>query len=177
MLAITMWQPWASLWLGPKQNETRPWRTHYLGWLGVHAGKRKPDKPGELSEELEEACKIQFGLNWRSLLPRGKLIGAVNVIDCAPVEQVWQNVKGTPEAALGNYSPNEGRFIIRRNSALKLPTPIPMNGGRKFFSLDDTITREIEDIIVDRTMHGWNYIQQRRFDNAAKALGYDTHSD
>jgi hypothetical protein len=41
MKAISLWQPWASLWVsGRKIHETRSWRTRHRGWLAVHAARR-----------------------------------------------------------------------------------------------------------------------------------------
>lgn len=40
MKAITLWQPWASLWgSGAKEYETRSWATSYRGPIAIHASK------------------------------------------------------------------------------------------------------------------------------------------
>lgn len=46
MKALTLWQPWASLWAHQlKINETRSWATTYSGPLAVHAAKNTPLAP------------------------------------------------------------------------------------------------------------------------------------
>jgi hypothetical protein len=40
MKAISLWQPWASLWCSPRKiHETRHWPTNNRGWMLVHAAQ------------------------------------------------------------------------------------------------------------------------------------------
>lgn len=58
MKAISLWQPWASLWLTPRKiHETRPRRWNHSGWLAVHASKTLVSNPSELGDELLESSK------------------------------------------------------------------------------------------------------------------------
>ena len=41
--AISLTQPFASLMaIGAKKVETRAWRTHFRGWVAIHAAKANP---------------------------------------------------------------------------------------------------------------------------------------
>jgi activating signal cointegrator 1 len=54
MKAISLWQPWASLWFtDSKIHETRHWSTRHRGPLYVHAAKR-PIRESDLSDRLIE---------------------------------------------------------------------------------------------------------------------------
>ena len=90
MKAISLWQPWASLWLTPaKVHETRHWPTSHRGWLLVHAAKRTIDDY-EGDDALDQICDRIFGAGWSSTLPRGALLGIVNVVDCVRTEKILQ---------------------------------------------------------------------------------------
>jgi len=69
--ALSLWQPWASLWLGPKVHETRGWSTRYRGLLYVHAVKQ-PIRKGELTEDLVALCESEFGSRFWTELPFGR---------------------------------------------------------------------------------------------------------
>jgi activating signal cointegrator 1 len=71
--AISMWQPWGSLWLSPnKPHETRHGQTRHRGRLLVHAAKKLvKDVDAELAVENE------FGRRWQMDLPTGAIIGMV----------------------------------------------------------------------------------------------------
>jgi hypothetical protein len=72
-----MWQPWASLYLsGCKVHETRSWDTIYRGPLLIHASKKLV---ADCGEELDEIVCDRFGPHWRTDLPRGSIIGAVDL--------------------------------------------------------------------------------------------------
>ena len=78
MRALSLWQPWASLWLTPRKvHETRHWSTLHRGWLLVHAAKRKIDR--DIDPALNEILIDEFGPHWGLDLPLGALIGRVQV--------------------------------------------------------------------------------------------------
>lgn len=137
MMALSLWQPWATLWLsGPKIHETRPKPFNYTGWLAVHAAKRKPDKdlpPGLVGILLANG----EGLNWRWRLPLGKLIGAIYIENCASTDII---TPASPEDfACGNWQP--GRYAIRRSvtDTIKLDTPRDLIGRQGRFYLPDDL--------------------------------------
>lgn len=80
MKAISLWQPWASLWIaGVKVCETRHWATSHRGTLLVHAAKKLCI---DLEPELIEICSQAFGVNWAKTLPRGALLGVGQLTGC-----------------------------------------------------------------------------------------------
>src|SRR6266581_3369261 len=88
MKAISLWQPWASLWCSKRKvHETRPWRCSHRGWLLVHAAKRF-EKDFELDDPLRLILDDEFGRHWAMDLPTGALIGMVNVVGCQPTQML-----------------------------------------------------------------------------------------
>jgi hypothetical protein len=86
MKCISLIQPWATLWaLGIKLCETRSWPTSYRGELHIHASKTY-DEAGEILWEhprIEESLRRmgKYGIPFANL-PRGSIIGRVNIVDC-----------------------------------------------------------------------------------------------
>jgi hypothetical protein len=80
MKALSIRQPWA--WLivhGYKDVENRTWATRYRGPLLVHAGLTL-DPRADRAAELARALGI--ALPALSELPRGAIVGRVQVTDC-----------------------------------------------------------------------------------------------
>ena len=75
MKAISLWQPWGSLWLSPaKRHETRHWQTRHRGKLLVHAAK----KLVECDEERQDETAVWLRAAMRD--------GMAPLIDPVPVE-------------------------------------------------------------------------------------------
>lgn len=139
MQAISLHQPWASLWLtNSKVHETRAWAMKYRGWLAVHAAKRIPDYEGDLPEIFEGIVDSEFGEMWRSQLPRGAIIGAVHIVSCGATERA---AVGPVDYHCGNYSP--GRFAIKRDNIVILKTPIPEIGRQRYWNISSDICDEL----------------------------------
>ena len=135
MKAISLWQPWASLWVhGDKINETRGWYTNYRGPLYVHAAKRF--QAGERELCLEEPFKTCLGRYYAKLrdIPLGCIIGEVHLCDCVPVERIRDSLTAQ-EYAFGNYS--DGRFAWITNSRIARRLPVPYRGRQGFFDVGD----------------------------------------
>ena len=137
MKAISLWQPWASLWLTPRKNyETRHWATRHRGWLAVHAAQRfEKDHPPELAEIL----RAQFGADWYRTLPAGAIIGVVNVVGCFTTEEIVAYTHDdSDDLKCGDFSP--GRFGWQRGDDFKLlQNPIPYRGRQSIFSVPDAL--------------------------------------
>lgn len=139
MKAISLHQPWASLWLtNSKVHETRAWEMRYRGWLAVHAAKRIPNYEGDLPAIFEGIVDREFGEMWRSQLPRGAIIGAVHIVSCGAIELAGV---GEIDRFCGDYSP--GRFAIKRDHVVTLKTPIPEIGRQRYWN----VSREICDAL------------------------------
>lgn len=132
MKVITLWQPWASLWLTTaKVHETRHWATKHRGYLLVHAAKRPIDK--HLDAALESICMAQFGEGWRASLPLGSIIGRVELLDCLSTN-VHQPVDKT-DRVCGNFSAD--RFMWKRGRFHVFTPPIPYKGMQGIFNVPD----------------------------------------
>ena len=141
MRAISLWQPWASLWMTDhKLHETRHWRTSYRGPLYVHAAKRPIGKM-DLSLDLEALCRKTWGVNFRDRLPLGAVIGIVDLIECSETQTV-----GTTDIdkVCGDWTP--GRFAWLRAPQPTYIGPWPYKGRQGFFQINDL------DEVANRTL-------------------------
>lgn len=132
--AISLWQPWASLWLGPKVHETRHWPTRYRGLLHVHAAKR-PIRRSDMSDELIALCESEFGGHFWTELPRGAVIGIVELVGCALICNTDVLPEDKYDGICGDFTP--GRYAWRRAPD---PTPIgpwPYTGRQGLFRCNE----------------------------------------
>jgi len=131
MKAISLWQPWASLWLTPaKIHETRHWPTRHRGPLLVHAAKRKIDDLD--GDELHRICVRLFGDGYRATLPRGALLGVVHLTDC--LSTVADGPAHGDDLSCGDWS--EGRYGWRRDG-FETFAPIHCIGRQGLFDVSD----------------------------------------
>lgn len=133
MKAISLHQPWATLVvIGAKCVETRPRRFHYRGPLLIHAAKKMPAyaRACAVQEPFKSALKGFYDL------PRGAIIGFVNVTDDLPVEVVdWIDAE---ERAFGDYS--SGRRAIILCDPVMFARPIPFRGSQAMpFNVPDAL--------------------------------------
>lgn len=144
MRAITLWQPWASLYTGhylrgelkpgPKRYETRHWPTNYRGWLAIHAAIRKPTA-AELGGPLVALCARDAAF---VDLPFGALVGAVYLDHCQHIDRILVRFleENDPDSLVcGNWA--NGRWAWRRSAAVPLLEPIPYRGQQGFFDVPD----------------------------------------
>lgn len=137
MRALSLWQPWASLWIaGPKVHETRAWSTDYRGPLVVHAAKHKITQRC-LAPDLVEICTSTFGSQWTKTLPFGSLIGTVELEACTPCDD---ELRGSLldldpiDFDCGDF--RDGRFAWRRGPRPELfRRPILYLGQQRFFNV------------------------------------------
>lgn len=147
MKTISLWQPWASLWLAQtkqgarfKLHETRHWhiKDQWKGWplegkrLGVHAAKRfEKDHDPDLADILRTA----FGSEWYRTLPTGALIGSIDVVACVPAGQL--EPLGDDDRVCGDFA--DGRWAWRGENPIVLRSPIPWRGSQGIFNVPDEI--------------------------------------
>lgn len=158
MKAITLWQPWASFLVvplsqpeRPKKHETRPRNILYRGPLAIHSAKREPkwvrdlfltddNFRAALRKYLAENASCQLHLSEIfDALPRGQILGRVNVVDSYPTEKA--NVVGF-DWLLGDFSP--GRHAILTMLPQRLITPVPWRGAQGQWNLPDHVLRSQE---------------------------------
>lgn len=133
--AISLWQPWASLWLSPnKRHETRHWQTKHRGGLLVHAAKRPVD---DLDDELCGVLVDEFGKNWLGALRFGAILGMVDLLDVIPTEKIISERRGTDEELIDNLCGNfdDGRFGWLRGTYWVFPQPVPYKGHQTIFNV------------------------------------------
>lgn len=90
MKTLTVMQPWAwALVRGTKRIENRSWATSHRGPLLIHAGKGRQ----WMKSEAPKTWPGKYGIEFPELdaLVFGALIGAVDVVDCVPFEDVSDN--------------------------------------------------------------------------------------
>lgn len=109
---LTIRQPWASFVAdGRKQWETRTRRTHWRGWVAIHAGVALP---------LANRCLAEFHGIDTTTMALGRVVALARLVDCCPTDSDAEHPDGDLTAAkwgkgvtdderkLGDYSP--GRF-------------------------------------------------------------------
>lgn len=141
--ALTLWQPWASLLaVGVKRHETRSWRIppKLVGTrIAIHAGSgRAPETM--VATCLAELCERTFGPDWRTALPRGRVLctcvlGADLATEDAapgadpddvlsgiwtPGRHAWRIDDVRPVADAGPVSGRQGLWTWRHEGALDL---------------------------------------------------------
>ncbi len=136
MKAISLWQPWASLWCSPaKLHETRHWPINHRGWLLVHAAKRAI--PPHLGDELEDICDGTFGNGWHKSLPLGAIVGMVNLAECISTGAMPEGHELTADYLCGNFQP--GRWAWRRLDFVVFKNPRPFRGQQGLFEVPDDV--------------------------------------
>ena len=137
MKAISLWQPWATLWCleGEKRFETRHWYTAHRGRLLVHAAQKRD---GDVREFLQ-ATGVRLALERHGLkikdLAYGAIIGEVTLIGCCKTERVPIKYRTEIEESFGNW--DEGRYAWERASNPTLfPNPIKQRGAQGFFNAE-----------------------------------------
>jgi hypothetical protein len=151
MKAITLWQPWDSLWAyGIKQFETRSWATTYRGPIAIHAAKKDPvsimrtlpiEEQRAILEALYKALNVTGGILKK--LPLGKVIATAELVGCYGMYRDMfgdicirtENGIYTPdkeEKDLGDWTP--GRYAWEIKNIKLLPEPIPAKGMQRIWN-------------------------------------------
>lgn len=160
MRAISLWQPWASLYVGlyngpqytpgPKKWETRHWPTNYRGWLVIHAAQKRVSA-FELGADLVALTHAR-GFD---RLAYGALLGAVYLDHCQHIDRILaDHLAATDPDSLvcGNWA--AGRFAWRRSAAVCLREPIPYRGRQGFFAVPN---EALPDEFLERLVSaGWD---------------------
>lgn len=134
MKAITVYQPYAyAIIAGLKQYETRPRKTHIRGRVAVHAGRLdEVHATKHLSGNDFWALMAEIG--GKTDLPRGAVLGTVEIVDCVPVEEIIHTLSER-ERLLGDYSPGRFAWVLRNPVAFS--TPIPAKGKQGWWNWDE----------------------------------------
>lgn len=140
MKAISLWQPWATLWvLQIKKNETRSWPfPKYDGPLLIHAAKKKINLDKyDLPYEPSFVDAVYRGLHSAGLeysdLPYGALIGMCDGIYSYSA-RLYPKKPDYLESQLGDYSDN--RYIWEPKNMRPLKDPLPYKGSQGLFNVE-----------------------------------------
>lgn len=118
MLALSLWQPWASLIYDERKKiETRHWPLRHRGLLAIHAAM-KVDK---------DAC-LDFGYDPLTI-PRGAVLCAVYMYACVQ----FPNDLAPPDSYGDFY---EGRYGFLMRMIDKFAKPIPAKGHQGIWNWD-----------------------------------------
>jgi hypothetical protein len=125
MKALTICQPYATMIMQPydgesiKRVENREWPTSYRGPLIIHAGKSREWCGSEKDESL----------------PRGVILGVVDLIDCVRVPEYLDKYDANGEHAHGSWC-----WVLRNPQAIR--DPIPYKGQLGLFEISDEILKQ-----------------------------------
>jgi hypothetical protein len=158
MKVISLWQPWASLWVteGAKRFETRGWSTDYRGEVAVAATAAVPRIVwASLGDQTRAALYRHLGIAQHpghfiddlKRLPRSAIVGVVTVSGMISTNMP----DGLPyifgfnpnERYFGNYAPN--RWAWDTSKRVKLKRPIPFKGGQGLRNLPVEIEAQIRE--------------------------------
>lgn len=148
MKAISLWQPWASaIALGIKKNETRKWRTNYLGEIAIHAALKETAElraifDGLLHDhpEIEAAFKFAKQDDFHSL-PFGSVVAVATIQSSGDI--FFYSGCSKVERALGDYS--EGRFGWSLKEVKLLKQPVPCAGRQQMFYLTPQVEVKVRE--------------------------------
>lgn len=142
MKCLSILQPWASLILwGAKRFETRRWATAYRGPLVIHAGKRLDgDVVWLCQEEPYRSLLRRHGQRWAADLPRGVLLGVVELTDCVSGDLLGPGDLGEQELALGQF--RAGCYAWKLERPRLLARPIRSSGRLGLYDLPELIGAE-----------------------------------
>lgn len=148
MKAISLWQPWASLWItsDAKLHETRSWSTKHRDELAVHASKRPPERLTEADLRADlEACLILGKPYQDRYLPTGAIIAVITLKDCVPT--VPRPDITARDYLFGNWEPD--RFAWRRGPVVQiLQQPVPCRGFQGIWRLGNVIEQQVRAQMV-----------------------------
>jgi hypothetical protein len=151
MKAITLIQPWATLVVhGFKHFETRSWETCHRGELLIHAGKKRNPAIDDLcTQEPFKSCLARAGYHSSDDLPRGAIIGRVNLLACHKVEDIHPDDLSEIERAFGDY--RTGRYAWQLDIPSRLDVPIDFRGALTIFEVPDVLLEKAHVVRSDGT--------------------------
>lgn len=152
MKAISVRQPYATLiMLGLKQIETKTTNTKFRGTIMIHASATMGPR--------ERAVALREGFD-PDALPRGVLLGSVQIVDAKPVEEL--NPDST-ERSVGDYSPGRWGWTLANPRALI--TLLACKGALSFWKVPaEVMTLVQEQIALPERVFVYGTLK-RRFGN------------
>jgi len=139
MKVISIWQPWASLIVhGHKVIETRGWPApkSVIGQrIGIAATKTvKPEQRVHYLDPNFQRYYRQTGLPELDELPKGCILGTVELFDCEPIGADFTDDITSEEEAFGWFTP--GRYAWRVRRPMPFPHPVVARGAQGIWEWD-----------------------------------------
>ena len=140
MLAVSIWQPWASLIaIGVKRFETRSWPTRYRGPLLIHGSKRWDDEQSEIHANavisIDYACIVTREVldAFEKKPPLGAYLALVDLVECWPTFSPEDDSGRISELEreFGDWS--HGRYAWQLENVIRFPHPIPGRGQQGLY--------------------------------------------
>lgn len=162
MKALTVWQPWATLWAcGAKEFETRGWATSYRGPIAIHAAQKDvysvmrdmPVKPmTAVFQALQAYYGIHGGVQKKLSETQGCVIATAELVGCHKMvlhggRGMSSSSPGWLETDRGIYEPSEqellfgdwtpGRYAWELRNVKMLDTPVPAKGKQRIWEWEE----------------------------------------
>jgi hypothetical protein len=142
MKALSLIQPWASLVIsGAKRIETRSFPAPRAMWgqrFLVHASKGWTAQERALVQMQEPFCSALGHVSTKDI-PRGVILGSVQLLECLPTDRVRDGLS-VQEEAFGDFS--AGRWAWMLANPLRLPALEPAKGALGFWEYPDIIMHD-----------------------------------
>jgi hypothetical protein len=143
MIALSIWQPYASLVMaGAKEFETREWGTRIRGEVAIHAAASPAGFRLARGSGLWDAVSEVLRISRPEELPRGQVLGRVTLRACWRAEDLSAAGRIDPlEELFGDFTP--GRFAFELTDPVPLFDPFPWRGGQRWFRVPLLTTAEM----------------------------------
>lgn len=139
--ALSLLQPWGeAIFHTWKKIETRSWKTKYRGPLLIHASAKKSKEGREKWKAV--GGNIKPARDFEDLY-FGKILGIVNLVDCKPIEPVYDRLKAAnnlEEIMWGDYS--DGRYAWTLENPIRFKPGVAYSGA---LSIWDAVKNRGED--------------------------------
>lgn len=138
---LTLMEPYASLMAcGAKQYETRSFKTHHRGWIGIHSSQRR-------ALGIDSLCRMlsikQHIAKWEDL-PRGSVIAVGELVATYPTGALSKALTGAgrwDELDFGDWTPGRSAWQFQR--MFKLPSVVHCKGMLGLWRPNDWTRRMI----------------------------------
>lgn len=142
MRAISLWQPWGScVVLGYKRIETRKWSTTFRGTLAIHAAKKRDS----ICTQMENVVRGQLDSVLPDPLPRGGVIGLVDLVDIREMDEALIGAQTELELALGDWQ--EGRFAWFLENPRPIKPWLEVRGYQRMWNLSALETLDVATFV------------------------------
>ncbi len=125
MLCLSVKQPNAMLIvLGIQTKQTRSWCTGQRGRIAIHASRKHDDGMSwQCGQEPMRSWLRRAGYGFSADLPRGQIIGTVDLVDCVPVPDL--DSVNEVDRLLDPFPATSYAWVFANAKRLAVPVPWP----------------------------------------------------